>query len=455
MNKSQVLDYYSREDRAAAILAAAQGREAVGAFWSGAFDARPNILQYSSDIVQLVRKGVTSFHISVERWKNAMALSTGAKNYAKWRSGFDIVIDIDSKLGIEESQLAALRICQLLGRYGIKNYGLKFSGRRGFHIALAYEALPKEIDYKPTRRHYPRLPKIIARFIRKSISTELMKDLVQREEVKKLMDVLDEQPQSPYYFVEIEKDWGARHLFRAPYSLNEKTWLVSLPLTRAQLANFSPDMAQPQNVRADEPFFRSEENEAEALVLDALDWWASVKKEKPKKVHRQLVRFEQKIPEDLFPPCIRLVLNGLQDGKKRSIFTLINFLRLANWSNEEIEARILEWNAKNQPPLPRSTVVAQLRYHQAHRHTTANCDNSSFYSSIGICQPDETCTRGGDGKITVKNPLNYPFRKMQSRKRERFAGYRCSVCNESFARMVNLNRHRSRTHGIYEDMSVR
>ena len=48
-----------------------------------------------------------------------MALSTENKNYHELRTGYDILIDIDSKLGIEEAKLAASLICQFLEKYGI------------------------------------------------------------------------------------------------------------------------------------------------------------------------------------------------------------------------------------------------------------------------------------------------------------------------------------------------
>ena len=100
------MEYYSDGQIAGQILAGAKGREVAGAFWDGSYDKRPNILQYPTDIVQMVRKGVTSFHLSVEHWSNPMAITS--ENYEKLRTGWDMIIDIDSKLGVDESKIRRL-----------------------------------------------------------------------------------------------------------------------------------------------------------------------------------------------------------------------------------------------------------------------------------------------------------------------------------------------------------
>ncbi len=456
MYRQQILEYYHRDEIAAEIARAAAGREAAGVFSDGTYDARPNSIIYPSDVKQMAKKGVTSFHISVEHWKNPMAISTETKNYGKLRTGFDILIDIDSKLGIDEARITAQLICEFLGKYGIKNYGIKFSGRRGFHICLPWTMLPKEVDFKATAKHYPKIPKIIARFIRRGISEQLMRELIKSKGAKQLLEILEEKPSklSPYYFVEVEKDWGARHLFRAPYSLNEKTWLVSLPMSFADLKNFRIETAKPENIIVKEPFFKGEENEAESLVLDAIDWYAARKKEKEKKkapVRRTV--WEKKIPEELFPPCIKIILSGMSDGRKRSIFTLINYLRMCNWSWEEIGNKLSEWNSRNRPPLPKTLIVSQLRYSQNNTMNPANCDSGMFYTDIGICRPDVTC-KGGTPHITVKNPINYPFRKMrrEGRKKKPYISYKCSACDRGFQSSRSLSIHKARTHQIYESM---
>ena len=447
MNRADVAEYYSNEKIISELLRNAKNREIAGALWDGRYDQRPNVLQYASDVAQMVRKGVTSFHYSVEHWSNAMAIT--GENYERLRTGWDMIIDIDSKLGIDESKLAADMICRLLEKYGIKQYGLKFSGRRGFHICLPWVMFPKELDYKPLEKQYPDVPRIIAGFIRMKIRDELLAALVRSKGAKNLIETLDSPSElDPFYFVEVEKDWGNRHMFRAPYSFNEKTWLVSVPLDHKDLTSFDVKNAEHGRVlSAKHPeFFRGKKDEAADLLAEAIDWHAMQKKE-VKVEKKRLVSFDRKIPEENFPPCIKLMLAGLSDGKKRSLFTLVNFLKMMNWTRDDIEAKILEWNAKNKPPLPQSIVLGQLRY--AERRETAppaNCSNNAYYIDIGLCKPDAVCKRGSD-KITIKNPIAYPFRTMKRVKKERpkQRGFSC-LCGKEFPTELALAMHKGKVH---------
>ena len=176
MNRQQIFDYYS-SDKISSILAKnSKEREVAGAFFDGTYDSRPNALQFATDVTQMVKKGVVSFHFSVEHWKNPMAIQE--KNYGKLRIGWDLLIDIDSKLGLDESKAAVMIIRDILGKYGIKNFGLKFSGRRGFHVCLPWAMFPKEINYGKAEVMYPEVPRILSSFLRDKISDALMKELL-------------------------------------------------------------------------------------------------------------------------------------------------------------------------------------------------------------------------------------------------------------------------------------
>lgn len=460
MNKQQVMEYYANKFVTGQLLSGSKDREVAGAFWDGTYDQRPNILQFPFDVVQMAKKGVTSFHFSVEHWSNAMAISD-SDSYDRLRKGWDVIIDIDSKMSLDESKIAARLVCEMLEKYDIRNYGIKFSGRRGFHIVMPWTMFPKTIDYKPAEKLYPLAPGVISRFIRKKIKAALMDELVKTKGAKNLFSILEEVPEkvSPYFFVEIERNWGNRHMFRAPFSLNEKTWLVSVPLTFPEIMGFDTKRAEPKQVVANSntypEFFRGEAaaGEAEALLTDAMDWYTTIRKEDKPKTQRPRLVWEKKIPEEHFPPCIKNVLGGLADGRKRSIFTLVNFLRMANWSWPEIEEKIYQWNEKNRPPLPRSIVVGQLRYGQSNQYTAANCppDGDLFYTDTGICRPDSICKAGGT-KIAIRNPIVYPFKLMKIRRKTQPArrGFSCLVCSKEFKSMRSLAVHKSRTHGITE-----
>ena len=448
MDKRKVREYYTQDKISNAILKNSKDREVAGALWSGNYDKRPNIIQYKSDIENMVNKGVTSFHFSVEHWKNAMQLDN--KEYEKLRKGWDLIIDLDSNIGIPAAKQAALLIVKLFERYGIKNYGIKFSGSRGFHLCLPWNMFPDEIDYEPLAKQYPKIPRILAGFIENKIKDDLMKRLIEMKGAKNLINLLDEPPEelNPFYFVDLEKDWGKRHTFRAPFSFNEKTWFISQPLTKQKLKNFGTDLVKPKKANPNIEFIKKcKKEEAMDLLMDALDWHALQKKEpKIKKKSNKKINYKKKVPKKLFPPCIKNILAGLKDGRKRSLFTLINFLRMMNWSQKEIVETVKDWNNKKNPKsLPSTIIIGQLRYHLSRETLPANCEgngkknNRTFYGFI--CEPDSTCKK-------IRNPLTYPFKKMKPKNKEKVpkTQFKCEVCNKGFDTMRGLNMHHSRMH---------
>ena len=114
------------------------------------------------------------------------------------------------------------------------------------------------------------------------------------------------------------------------------------------------------------------------------------------------------------------MLEGLEDGKKRALFVLINFLRKCKWSWEEIEDEIWSWNERNKEPLRDSYISSQLNYFKKHEDKLKdipppNCDNNTYYRDIGVCGQGENdeCKR-------IKNPLSYAIKKYaQSKKMSR------------------------------------
>jgi len=442
--EEEIISYYSRKDILKEMIKIGNNREFVGAFRNGAYSKRPSVIQYENDIIEMVKNGVISFHCSVERWKNPMLLSTDIKNYDEIRIGFDFIIDIDSKIGIEAGMICAQLVCDLLKKYNIKSYGVKFSGSRGFHIILPFEAFPKEIDFENITKQYPKIPRILSEFIREKIKDELLERLVERYTMKNLLEITKSQTLDPYNWVEIEKGWGERHLFRVPYSINEKTWLISVPIEEPK--SFNLKMAVMSNVRINAEFFKiPNKEEAEDLLLDAIEWKASMEdKEKRireiKKKEIEDYKIKAKIPEQNFPPCIKKILAGLYDGKKRSTFTLISFLREMNWSREEIEERLEEWNKKNVPPLPTSFILGQINWNfRREKIYPASCDSDLFYKSIGICEPDEICKN-------IKNPMAYPLKKMKINKKEEKERFFCRLCNREFKNEKGLKMHQIRFH---------
>jgi hypothetical protein len=86
------------------------------------------------------------------------------------------------------------------------------------------------------------------------------------------------------------------------------------------------------------------------------------------------------------------------------------------WDWDKVEKEMMEWNEKNSPTLQQRYIRTQLRWHQRMpiNLLPPNCDNQNFYLNFDVCLPDETC-KGGTNQINIKNPVNYPFRKMKKK----------------------------------------
>jgi DNA primase large subunit len=194
-------------------------------------------------------------------------------------------------------------------------------------------------------------------------------------------------------------------MIRAPYSLHEKTGLVSLPLNPKDISKFNRDWAKPENVKEiNDSFFNpryTTSGKASQLLIQAIDFM-ELEKESESKEFKEFQALDGKQPKERFPPCIKEILKGLSDGKKRALFILLNFLKAANWDWPEIEAEIWEWNKKNNPQLKKGYIISQLSWHrrQPRKVPPPNCAAEAYYQNFGVCLPDEFCKR-------IKNPLSY------------------------------------------------
>jgi hypothetical protein len=402
MRRADILRYYSRPDVQRALLAVSRGREVVGSFANGSYARRPDVLLYPSDILQKVRQSIVAFHCSVEHWSQPMALSTelSSAELDRLRTGFDVILDIDSKGLLEHATAAAIAVCNFLSDFGVTPT-VKFSGRRGWHIAIAANAFPAKVDLRPITSRYPEVPAAVSSFIKEKVADKLLEALIEQHGgVAALYGSTVKAPAelSPYTFVDIESGWGIRHLFRAPCSLHERSWLVSLPIRLFKLAGFKPESAKPEKAKP-APFLVSKNGEATELLLAALDWAAKRKVHRPRQIRRAWQKTS--VPEERFPPCIKAILAGLADGRKRSLFTLLTFLKTVGWDRNKIEERLKRWNSANARPLPKRMLATQLNWHSRRTMMPANCDSELFYKSIGICKPDPRCG---------KNPVNYALR---------------------------------------------
>jgi DNA-directed RNA polymerase subunit RPC12/RpoP len=176
------LAYYARADIRKAMFEFSKHRECVPRYFEG-FGKRPDSFQYDSDILELAKKGATSFHCSEELWKDPLELSTELKEeeIKKLRVGWDLLIDIDCKY-IEYSKKAANAIILALKNNNVENIKVKFSGGKGFHIILPFKAFPEEMSGKKTLEMFPEWPRLICQYLKEESREFLEKDLYSSED---------------------------------------------------------------------------------------------------------------------------------------------------------------------------------------------------------------------------------------------------------------------------------
>jgi len=169
--------YYSKPEIQKAIFNFSINREISPRYFEG-FGKRPDTFQYESDVLGLARKGATSFHCSEELWSDPLQIATGMKENElnKLRVGWDLLIDIDCKW-FDFSKLAAKAIIEVFEKNQLKNFGIKFSGSKGFHIIVPWKAFPKEINGVKTSDLFPEIPRKIVGFIRAEAEKNLRQNL--------------------------------------------------------------------------------------------------------------------------------------------------------------------------------------------------------------------------------------------------------------------------------------
>ena len=451
--------YYSRPDVQKAIFAFSSNREVVPRYFEG-FGKRPDSLQYPGDVFELVKKGATSLHCSQELWQEPLSLVTGMneKQLNELRTGWDLLLDIDSKY-LEYSKILAKYALKVLGFYGVKNVGIKFSGSKGFHIIIPCKAFPKEINGVKTSEMFPVWPRIITKFISEACKEDVAKEiycLSEDKEYGSIMKYIKKDKGSSVnlsgsniYKTELsnktigdrvyttnssiqnnieiglnhlKEETGSqqdvipdlvlvssRHLFRMPYSLHEKTTLASVVVLPEELKNFQPHDADPLKVKIRNFMPDSKEGEATEILREALDWY---KNKNPDETSSTLgVRKESDFKQvkisdfsdALLPPSIKKILEGLSDGKKRGLFILINFFRSAGMDKEEFEKRIYQWNDKNEVPLSLGYIKTQISWSYRNKVAPPPNYDKDYYKGIGIIPTDE--------ELRYKNPVNYMTRK--------------------------------------------
>jgi hypothetical protein len=511
MNISYSLMYYKKPEVQRAIVREAQDKECSVRYINEGFGKRPDILSYESDIIELAKKKATSFHCSEELWYNPLSISTGMKKNEldSIRKGWDLILDIDCP-DWEISKLTTHLFIQALKDHNIKAIFCKFSGNKGFHIAVPFECFPKNIKMNNNiiefKNYFPDGARKIALYLLSyitenyaKIKTEgvsfLDKYLISFDKLDKLAKqnsrstiayqckscktIYEEIPKNKKiiyqcskcgqisnpkkqldiircedcdfpverkvissacskcmsdlgfdkifnFFAVVEVDTiliASRHLYRMPYSLHEKSGLVSIPINIDDVLSFEKEMANPEKITYDKLFINRNKammDEASNLIKKAFEF--SFEKESEKNKNNfdstnfnsnegsEVVLPEIPLQKEFFPPCINKIFDGLQDGKKRALFILINFFRSIGWQYEQIEKEIYLWNQKNPEPLREQYLKGQLIQIKKNKKIVLppNCSNKDYYKSLMICQKDDFCP-------FIKNPAHYSKSKYEKK----------------------------------------
>ena len=428
------LDYYKRSEIQEEIIANSRDRE-VAAKFNEAFGKRPDVLKYPNDIVELAKQHATSFHASEELWKNPLQLDPSMKKqeFDRLRIGWDLVLDIDCVV-FDYSKIAADLIVKALKFHDVKSISCKYSGNKGFHIGVPFEAFPEKVMGEEIKNVFPDAPKKIALYIKHMILPEFCIGILglEKNDISKVLEKTGKKSAEIIYHEKGEKKFNAepilqmdtllispRHLYRMPYSLHEKSGLVSTPLNPDKVLLFRKEFAIQKNVRISKHRFLDKESvekdDAKRLFVEAFDFHAR-ETVKATNERKDFAAPQRALAEELFPPCIKLILNGLEDGRKRALFILLNYFTSIGWDYEDIEKKIGEWNSKNREPLREVYLLGQVRYHKQNskKILPPNCpsreDNKplmnqqNFYTDLRICYPDNFCAK-------IKNPAQYTTKK--------------------------------------------
>ena len=425
-----LLKFYSKKNIQKEIVKLAKNREFAVKFGDKGYGKRPDILEYDNDVFELAKQGATSFHVSLERFKDPLKLKTGMnqKELDELRIGFDIIIDLDTKI-FEVAKLCAFLVVECLKFHNVKNTSVKYSGNNGLHIGIPFESFPSYINNKEVKLLFPEGVRVVNEYIKNFIKDHLKAKILDNYNIEDLSKILNKDISqfkennsfNPFSVIEIDSILiSSRHMFRSVYSINEKSGLVSIPIEMNNILKFKREDAQINKIDTTTSFleFKGNDNDASELLIQAFDWHSrNLVKTEIKNTNDKIVAKERKeyelpkiaIKEELFPPCINSLLKGVKtDGRKRTIFILINFLKKMGWSLDDIQLKLLAWNKLNYEPLRDGYIIAQISWHKRQKQDILppNCDNENYYKGMLVCNPDFWCNN-------IKNPVQQVMKKVR------------------------------------------
>ncbi len=174
--------YYSNPKIQKAIFDFSKDREVVPSYNMESFGKRPDSLQYPADIMAAVNKGATSFHSSEEIWHNPLEINSdmSQSDMNSLRKSWDLLIDVDSPY-LDFSKIATRLLIKALEKHGIVNYGVKFSGSKGFHLIVPGKAFPEEFQEQKRHESFPVWPRAICGFLMEEIKKEYNEEISKDE----------------------------------------------------------------------------------------------------------------------------------------------------------------------------------------------------------------------------------------------------------------------------------
>lgn len=307
------------------------------------------------------------------------------------KKGKDVVYDVS----VEETEAFFGNYYPLL---------LHNSGSKGFHLIIPCKAFPKEINGVKTSDMFPEWPRIITKYVISTIHKEIIEKLSELSKPNKYIKDFEASKEVMPDLILV----SPRHLFRTPYSLHEKTSLASVVINPEEISKFELKNADPLKVKIKNFLPDSKEGEAKELLTQALDWYKNVTPEKSDKSEKREefkpIKLE-KISDSYLPPSIRKILEGVGDGRKRSLFILLNLFRSIGMEKDEIEKRIYEWNKKNSVSLKEGYIKSQLDWSYRNKIVLPPNYDKDHYKAIGVIPTGE--------ELRLKNPVNFMVRKSQ------------------------------------------
>ncbi|MBI2659203.1 hypothetical protein HYX05_03855, partial [Candidatus Woesearchaeota archaeon] len=227
------LSHYKRSDIQEEILANSKDRE-VAVKFNDSFGKRPDVLRHQSDVLELAKQGATSFHASEELWRNPLQLDPSLRKHEldNLRIGWDLVLDIDCGF-FEYSKIAADLVIKALKFHKVNSISCKFSGNKGFHIGIPFEAFPEKVRNEETKNLFPVAPRQIALYIREMIKKPLGEKIMESEknDFNAIIEKTGKKASEITYYSSKNRALNAeqflnidtllissRHLYRMPYS---------------------------------------------------------------------------------------------------------------------------------------------------------------------------------------------------------------------------------------------